>query len=187
MFWSAIGALSLLRARSFSIFQQQNGILYMPICHCHRPFRGDEAADVELLSESAHVLTSPAILPPLTRNHCPQVSPEAFDACSSSTRPSGASALRLALARRSIPFQAKGYAAILYALHTFTTLKSDNRTGSPAIMARQDLQYFQIVRTDPQFLPRLYTSLYTNEHAPTDGAHDRTRRRSIPTRDHCTV
>jgi hypothetical protein len=34
--------------------------------------------------------------------------------------------------------------------------------------------YFQIVRTDPQFLPQLYLSLYTNEHAPIDGAHDRT-------------
>jgi hypothetical protein len=57
--------------------------------------------------------------------------------------------------RTRIPFQAKGYAAIL---HTFTTLKLDNRTIPPW----QD--YFQIVRDMQEdgspVLPHLYTNMF---------------------------
>jgi pentatricopeptide repeat protein len=56
--------------------------------------------------------------------------------------------------RTQIPFQAKGYAAIL---HTFTTLKFDNRTIPPW----QD--YLQIVKDMQEdgspVLPRLYTNM----------------------------
>jgi len=56
--------------------------------------------------------------------------------------------------RTQIPFQAKGYAAIL---HTFTTLKFDNRTIPPW----QD--YFQIVKDMQEdgspVLPHLYTNM----------------------------
>jgi hypothetical protein len=57
--------------------------------------------------------------------------------------------------RTQIPFQAKGYAAIL---HTFTTLKLDNRTIPPW------QEYFQIVK-DMQddgspVLPHLYTNMF---------------------------
>jgi len=56
--------------------------------------------------------------------------------------------------RTQVPFQAKGYAAIL---HTFTTLKFDNRTVPPW----QD--YFQIVKDMQEdgspVLPHLYTNM----------------------------
>ena len=89
------------------------------------------------LSESAHV-TSLVIL--LMRSASSFA--EAFDAYKTVRK------------RTQIPFQAKGYAAIL---HTFTTLKFDNRTIPPW----QD--YFQIVK-DMQddgspVLPYLYTNM----------------------------
>ncbi|KAF8274143.1 hypothetical protein EI94DRAFT_1714816 [Lactarius quietus] len=89
------------------------------------------------LSDSAHV-TSLVIL--LMRSASSFA--EAFDA------------YKTVRERTRIPFQAKGYAAIL---HTFTTLKLDNRTIPPW----QD--YFQIVK-DMQddgspVLPHLYTNI----------------------------
>ena len=89
------------------------------------------------LSESAHV-TSLVIL--LMRSASSFV--EAFDA------------YKTVRERTRIPFQAKGYAAIL---HTFTTLKFDNRTVPPW----QD--YFQIVKDMQEdgspVLPHLYTNM----------------------------
>ncbi|KAH9049380.1 hypothetical protein EDB84DRAFT_1260976 [Lactarius hengduanensis] len=90
------------------------------------------------LSESAHV-TSLVIL--LMRSA--SSFSEAFDA------------YKTVRERTQIPFQAKGYAAIL---HTFTTLKLDNRTIPPW----QD--YFQIVRDMQEdgspVLPHLYTNMF---------------------------
>ncbi|KAI0257191.1 hypothetical protein BJV78DRAFT_1277758 [Lactifluus subvellereus] len=89
------------------------------------------------LSDSAHI-TSIVIL--LMRS-APSFS-EAFEAYKTVRK------------RTQIPFQAKGYAAIL---HTFTTLKFDNRTIPPW----QD--YFQIVKDMQEdgspVLPHLYTNL----------------------------
>jgi hypothetical protein len=89
------------------------------------------------LSESAHV-TSLVIL--LMRSASSFA--EAFDA------------YKTVRERTRIPFQAKGYAAIL---HTFTTLKFDNRTVPPW----QD--YFQIVKDMQEdgspLLPHLYTNM----------------------------
>ncbi|KAI0278118.1 hypothetical protein BGY98DRAFT_557287 [Russula aff. rugulosa BPL654] len=68
----------------------------------------------------------------------------------------------LALARGSIPFQAKGYAAILQPRHhdgKARLLFPDREDGSP--------------------VPPSAVSLYTNEHAPTDGAHDRTGQKAF--------
>jgi hypothetical protein len=90
------------------------------------------------LSDSAHV-TSLVIL--LMRSA--SSFSEAFDA------------YKTVRERTQIPFQAKGYAAIL---HTFTTLKLDNRTIPPW----QD--YFQIVKDMQQdgspVLPHLYTNMF---------------------------
>ena len=89
------------------------------------------------LSESAHI-TSLVIL--LMRSASSFA--EAFDA------------YKTVRERTRIPFQAKGYAAIL---HTFTTLKFDNRTVPPW----QD--YFQIVKDMQEdgspVLPHLYTNM----------------------------
>ena len=89
------------------------------------------------LSESAHV-TSLVIL--LMRSASSFA--EAFDAYKKTVR------------ERANPFQAKGYAAIL---HTFTTLKFDNRTVPPWP------DYFQIVKDMQEdgspVLPHLYTNL----------------------------
>ena len=89
------------------------------------------------LSDSAHV-TSLVIL--LMRSASSFA--EAFDAYTTVRE------------RTQIPFEAKGYAAIL---HTFTTLKFDNRTIPPW----QD--YFQIVRNMQEdgspVLPHLYTNM----------------------------
>jgi hypothetical protein len=89
------------------------------------------------LSDSAHV-TSLVIL--LMRSASSFA--EAFDA------------YKTVCERTQIPFEAKGYAAIL---HTFTTLKFDNRTIPPW----QD--YFQIVRNMQEdgspVLPHLYTNM----------------------------
>ncbi|KAH9004069.1 hypothetical protein EDB86DRAFT_2886514 [Lactarius hatsudake] len=90
------------------------------------------------LSDSAHV-TSLVIL--LMRSA--SSFSEAFDA------------YKTVRERTQIPFQAKGYAAIL---HTFTTLKLDNRTIPPW----QD--YFQIVKDMQEdgspVLPHLYTNMF---------------------------
>ena len=89
------------------------------------------------LSDSAHV-TSLVIL--LMRSASSFA--EAFDA------------YKTVRERTQVPFQAKGYAAIL---HTFTTLKFDNRTIPPW----QD--YFQIVKDMQEdgspILPHLYTNM----------------------------
>ncbi|KAH9065793.1 hypothetical protein EDB87DRAFT_1783763 [Lactarius vividus] len=90
------------------------------------------------LSDSAHV-TSLVIL--LMRSASSFA--EAFDA------------YKTVRERTQVPFQAKGYAAIL---HTFTTLKLDNRTIPPW----QD--YFQIVKDMQEdgspVLPHLYTNMF---------------------------
>ena len=119
---------TLLRALSAS----SNKTKYMPIAT-------DLLEEMKRrgLSESAHV-TSLVIL--LMRSASSFA--EAFDA------------YKTVRERTRIPFQAKGYAAIL---HTFTTLKFDNRTVPPW----QD--YFQIVK-DMQddgspVLPHLYTNM----------------------------
>lgn len=89
------------------------------------------------LSDSAHV-TSLVILLMRTASSFA----EAFDA------------YKTVRERTQVPFEAKGYAAIL---HTFTTLKFDNRTIPPW----QD--YFQIVRDMQEdgspVLPHLYTNM----------------------------
>ena len=90
------------------------------------------------LSDSAHV-TSLVIL--LMRSASSFA--EAFDA------------YKTVRERTRIPFQAKGYAAIL---HTFTTLKLDNRTIPPW------QEYFQIVKDMQEdgspVLPHLYTNMF---------------------------
>ena len=119
---------TLLRALSTSA----NKTKYMPIAI-------DLLEDIKRrgLSESAHV-TSLVIL--LMRSASSFA--EAFDA------------YKTVRERTRIPFQAKGYAAIL---HTFTTLKFDNRTVPPW----QD--YFQIVKDMQEdgspVLPHLYTNM----------------------------
>jgi hypothetical protein len=92
--------------------------------HCHRPPRRDEAADIRKYART-NVAGDP---PSCARSVSPSFA-EAFDAYSSSTRPSGASALRLALARRSIPFQAKGYAGHTVCIpHLHEPSKASNLT-----------------------------------------------------------
>jgi hypothetical protein len=119
---------TLLRALSSSA----NKTKYMPIAI-------DLLEDMKRrrLSESAHV-TSLVIL--LMRSASGFA--EAFDA------------YKTVRERTQVPFQAKGYAAIL---HTFTTLKFDNRTVPPW----QD--YFQIVKDMQEdgspVLPHLYTNM----------------------------
>lgn len=119
---------TLLRALSASA----NKTKYMPIAI-------DLLEDMKRrgLSESAHI-TSLVIL--LMRSASSFA--EAFDA------------YKTVRERTRIPFQAKGYAAIL---HTFTTLKFDNRTVPPW----QD--YFQIVKDMQEdgspVLPHLYTNM----------------------------
>ncbi|KAI0278122.1 hypothetical protein BGY98DRAFT_975498, partial [Russula aff. rugulosa BPL654] len=119
---------TLLRALSVS----SNKTKYMPIAI-------DLLEEMKRrgLSESAHV-TSLVIL--LMRSASSFA--EAFDAYKSVRE------------RTRIPFQAKGYAAIL---HTFTTLKFDNRTVPPW------QEYFHIVKDMQEdgspVLPHLYTNM----------------------------
>ena len=119
---------TLLRALSVSA----NKAKYMPIAI-------DLLEDIKRrgFSESAHV-TSLVIL--LMRSASSFA--EAFDA------------YKTVRERTRIPFQAKGYAAIL---HTFTTLKFDNRTLPPW----QD--YFQIVNDMQEdgspIIPHVYTNM----------------------------
>ncbi|KAI9460533.1 hypothetical protein BJY52DRAFT_1262248 [Lactarius psammicola] len=120
---------TLLRALSASV----NKTKYMPVAI-------DLLEEMKRrgLSDSAHV-TSLVIL--LMRSASSFA--EAFDA------------YKTVRERTEIPFQAKGYAAIL---HTFTTLKFDNRTIPPW----QD--YFQIVKDMEEdgspVLPHLYTNMF---------------------------
>ena len=119
---------TLLRALSASA----NKTKYMPIAI-------DLLEDIKRrgLSESAHVTTLVILLMRSASSFA-----EAFDA------------YKTVRERARIPFQAKGYAAIL---HTFTTLKFDNRTVPPW----QD--YFQIVKDMQEdgspILPHLYTNM----------------------------
>jgi hypothetical protein len=119
---------TLLRALSVSA----NKTKYMPIAI-------DLLEDIKRrgLSESAHVTTLVILLMRSASSFA-----EAFDAYNTVRE------------RTRIPFQAKGYAAIL---HTFTTLKFDNRTVPPW----QD--YFQIVKDMQEdgspILPHLYTNM----------------------------
>ena len=89
------------------------------------------------LSESSHVTSLVILLMRSASNFA-----EAFDA------------YKTVRERTRIPFQAKGYAAIL---HTFTTLKFNNRTVPPW------KDYFQIVKDMQEdgspVLPHLYTNL----------------------------
>ena len=119
---------TLLRALSVSA----NKTKYMPIAI-------DLLEDMKQrgLSESAHVTSLVILLMRSASNFA-----EAFDA------------YKTIRERTRIPFQAKGYAAIL---HTFTTLKFGNRTVPPW----QD--YFQIVKDMQEdgspVLPHLYTNM----------------------------
>jgi hypothetical protein len=119
---------TLLRALSAS----SNKTKYMPIAI-------DLLEDMKRrgLSESAHVTSLVTLLMRSASSFA-----EAFDA------------YKTVRERTRVPFQAKGYAAIL---HTFTTLKFDHRTIPPW----QD--YFQIVKDMQEdgspALPHLYTNL----------------------------
>jgi hypothetical protein len=144
--------------------------------HCHRPPRRDEAVDRELSSESAHVLTSPVILPH-ARGQCLQVLlKRSTPTVVAQDRPGRAHS---GWHRHGDRSHSKRKATQPYCMHstpsrTLKGLKSDNRTGSPAIMAWQGKTYFQIVRTDHQFLLSCTPLSTRTNMLPTDGAHDRT-------------
>jgi hypothetical protein len=129
--------------------------------HCHRPPRRDEAADMELSSESPHALTSPAILLPLSPSFA-----EAFDAYRSSTRPSGASALRAGTGTEidTIPSETvRSHTVCTPHLHEPSNLTTA-QVAPPSWHGKARLLFPDREDGSP-VPPQLYTSLYTNEHA----------------------